>query len=130
MSRSNYSEDTDDYLAYGRWRGVVKSSIRGKRGQAFLKDLVAALEAMPVKRLIQDELEKDGEFCAIGVLGKTRGIDMSRLDPEDADCVAEKFGIAAPLVREIVYLNDEDMRNSTPEKRYEMMLEWARGQLK
>lgn len=108
MSRSGYTDDCDDDpLATGRWIAAVGSSIRGKRGQQFLSDLLAALEAMPDKRLISDELESDGDFCAFGVLGRSRGIDMRDLDPEDAKEVALAFGISETLAREIVYQNDE-----------------------
>lgn len=44
MSRHGYSDDChDDILSFGQWRGQVASAIRGKRGQAFLKELIAAL---------------------------------------------------------------------------------------
>lgn len=61
MSRSGlYEDDGDDPLALGRWRAQVRSAIRGKRGQAFLRDLLAALDAMPDKRLIAGSLIFDG----------------------------------------------------------------------
>lgn len=66
MSRSGYCDDYDcDPLPLGRWRGQVASAIRGKRGQAFLRELVAALDAMPEKRLIANDLEQAGNVCAI-----------------------------------------------------------------
>lgn len=107
MSRSGYNDDCDDYLALGRWRGMVASALRGKRGQAFLRELAAAMDAMPEKRLIADELQFDGEFCALGVVGSARGIDMANIDPEDYDQVANAFGLAACMVQEIVFENDE-----------------------
>src|SRR5689334_19107368 len=107
MSRSGYHEDHDDILQYGRWRAQVASAIRGKRGQAFLKEALAALDAMPDKRLIAGALVEDGEVCAIGAVGKARNIDMSGLDPEDGDGLAGVFDIARPLALEIVYMNDE-----------------------
>jgi hypothetical protein len=53
MSRSGYTDDygDDDPLALGRWRSAVNNAIRGKRGQAFLHDLAATLDAMPEKKL-------------------------------------------------------------------------------
>ena len=42
MSRSNYSDDIDDYRQLVLWRGAVRSAIRGRRGQAFLHDLLTA----------------------------------------------------------------------------------------
>lgn len=108
MSRHDYTDDCDDNLALGRWRGRVKSAIRGKRGQAFLREMRDALDALPEKRLITDELvTAEGDVCAIGAVALARGCDVSNLDPEEADKVAEQFGIAEVLVREIVYENDE-----------------------
>jgi hypothetical protein len=108
MSRSGYNDDIDDQWALIRWRGAVNSAIRGKRGQAFLRELLAALDAMPDKALIADELvTTDGEFCALGVVGAARGIDMAKIDPHDSESVAPAFGIAEALAREIVYQNDE-----------------------
>lgn len=107
MSRSGYNDDCDGW-ALIRWRGAVNSAIKGARGQAFLRELLAALDAMPEKRLIADELQTaDGEFCTIGVLGAARGIDMSKIDPDDREAVAEAFDIAPALAAEIVYENDE-----------------------
>jgi hypothetical protein len=82
MSRAQYSEDIDGWELI-RWRGAVAKAIKGKRGQAFLREMLIALDALPDKRLIARELEKDGEVCAIGSVGKARGIDLSTVDPED-----------------------------------------------
>lgn len=134
MSRSGYSEDYDwgdnPEWAMIRWRGAVKAALCGARGQAFLAELIAALEAMPEKRLISHELEAKGEVCAIGSVGKRRGLDMSALDAEDWDSVAGAFGIASAMVREIVYENDEGVWKETPEQRHARMLKWAKAHLK
>ena len=107
MSRSGYSDDFEDNWAQICWRGAVASSIRGKRGQALLVELRDALDAMPVKELISNKFVVEGSFCALGVVGMARGIDLRGIDPEDADEVARQFNIAKPLAREIVYMNDE-----------------------
>jgi hypothetical protein len=127
MSRSGYSDDCD---GYGLWRGTVLSAIRGKRGQAFLQALVDALDALPEKRLITHELAAEEGVCAIGSVGRLRGVDMDRLDPEDYDAVAKTFGIASPLAREIAYVNDEKTDYMTPEHRWQYVREWAERQLK
>lgn len=57
MSRSGYHDDFEDPLELGRWRAQVRSATRGKRGQALLKEALAALDAMPEKRLVPYELE-------------------------------------------------------------------------
>ena len=133
MSRAGYNEVDGDYTEWNLicWRGAVTSAIKGKRGQTFLREMLAALDAMPVKRLIAADLERDGEVCAIGAVGKARGVDMSKLDPEDSGPVADTFGIAAAMAREIVYTNDEGSWNpETPEARYERMRRWVASQIK
>jgi hypothetical protein len=129
MSRSGYTEDYDEQINWINWRGAVKSAIRGKRGQAFLYEMLQAMAALPEHKLIASELECDGAVCAIGAVGKARGLDMSQLDPEDYHTVAGKFGIAEALAQEIVYLNDDFYRNETPESRFERMRKWIESEI-
>lgn len=109
MSRSGYSEDDgDDPLAHGRWRGAVASTIRGRPGQAFLREVLSALDAIPEKRLISNELQTvAGEFCTLGAVASARGIDLSAIDPEDFYQVAAAFGVNPKLAQEIMWENDE-----------------------
>lgn len=132
MSRSGYMDDCDDNWQMIRWAGQVASACRGKRGQAFFVDLLAALDAMPEKRLIANELEADdGNVCALGALGKARRVDMSKLDPDDSQRVAETFDIAEALAREVVYQNDEAALylRETPEQRFSRIRAWACSQI-
>lgn len=120
MSRSGYSDDLDKW-ALIRWRGAVASSIRGARGQAMLRDLLAALDALPEKRLGAESLvTADGEYCALGALGRARGIDMAEIDPDDRNQVATAFGISVALAAEIMYENDEDFRDKRVYKPFEI----------
>lgn len=141
MSRSGYDDDCDGWSLI-RWRGAVKSAMRGSRGQIFFRDLAAALDAMPVKRLIAHELQTaDGEFCTIGVLGAARGLDMLKLDPDWSEKVAEEFGIANALAKEIVFENDEGSPwygydgatgqriRETPEQRWGRMRAWVESNI-
>ena len=130
MSRSGYSDDLEPWDLI-RWRGAVASAIKGKRGQAFLKEMAAALDEMPEKRLIDGALEFDGDYCALGVLGKKRGLDMEGVDPEEADVVAELFGIAPALAKEVVFMNDDDFcwTKETPEQRWLYMRRWVGEQI-
>jgi hypothetical protein len=131
VSRSGYSDDGDfDARELGRWRGAVASSIRGKRGQAFLRELIEALDALPEKRLIAHDLYDGTNVCAIGSVGLKRGTDMSVLDPEDSERIAGTFGIADPLVREIEWMNDDVFWSETPEERWQKMRTWAVNNLK
>jgi len=134
MSRSGY---TDDYDGDGQWamirgRGAVESAIRGNRGQNALKAILAAMDALPVKRLIENDLQsKTGEFCTLGVLGHARGIDMASLDSDNREGVAAVFGIAPALVAEIFYENDEGgWHNETPERTFERMRDWVASNIK
>lgn len=126
MSRSGYSDDCDGWDLI-RWRGAVNSAIRGRRGQQFLRDLGAALDALPERALISDELEADGAYCALGAVGAARGIDMTDVDPYDRERVAEMFGIAPALAAEIMDLNDST--RGDPAMRWSYMREWAQRAL-
>lgn len=134
MSRSGYNDDGDDNWGMICWRGAVTSAIKGKRGQAFLTELRDTLDAMPEKSLIAHSLERetDGAVCAIGAVGRARGIIMDDINPEEWDTVASKFGISNALVREIVYENDEAdyWGNWTPEKRWQHMRAWVERHIK
>jgi hypothetical protein len=130
MSRSGYSDEYDGEWQLIMWRGAVASSIRGKRGQAFLRELIAALDAMPEKRLIAHELQSGAGVCAIGSVGVKRGVEMSDLDPECPEDIAGRFGIADALVREIEYINDEVNYRATPEERWQHVRAWAVANLK
>lgn len=115
MSRSGYSDDWDfDWWSHIRWRG-----------QAFLREMIEALDAMPEKRLIANNLEHAGNVCAIGSVGVKRGVDMSEIDPEDYNRVAAVFGIARQLVQEIEFMNDEGVYCLTDEERWQKMRAWV-----
>lgn len=127
MSRAGYTDDDSSEYPLALWRGAVMSSIRGKRGQALLKELVAALDTMPEKRLIAHELVSEGGVCALGAVALARGQDVSWVDPESYEVVAKQFNIAEPLAREIEWENDEGFYGSaeTPENRWARMRAWA-----
>jgi len=72
MSRSGYSDDCCGY-ELNLYRGRVARTIKGKRGQAFLKELGEAMDKMPVKELIESKLIDDkGSCCTIGVVCKSK----------------------------------------------------------
>lgn len=130
MSRSGYIDDGDmEQWDFIRWRGAVTSAIRGKRGQKFLREALKAIDALPAPHLIAGDLERDGDVCLLGAVGKKRGLDMKEIDPEDYESVAGALGIPETLARELMYENDEGGRGS-PYKRYERMRKWVIGNLK
>jgi hypothetical protein len=121
------------------WRGTVASAIRGKRGQAFLREMLTALDAMPEKRLIAHDLQspafvppEHGGVCAIGSVGVARSVDMTTLDVENYDAIAATFGIAAPLVQEIEFMNDDawGCYRETPEEKWTRMRAWVAAQIR
>ena len=138
MTRHGYTDDVDDVLASGRWRGRVASAIRGKRGQALLKELAAALDAMPEKRLIRYTLQaKDGDCCAIGAVCKAKGKDYTAHqddDPYDLEELnaelANELDVPECLIREIEYENDEGAWKETPEQRWTRIRAWVQKRIK
>lgn len=133
MSRSGYSTDCD-YLDL--YRASVDRAIKGKRGQAFMKELAAAMDAMPVKRLIAHEIQDEtGEVCAIGSVCLARSIDPCTIDYELPEHVGAVMGIARSLAAEIEFENDEadawnnahrqNWKPETPEERWVRMRKWV-----
>lgn len=130
MSRSGYTDDCENL---NLWRGTVARATRGRRGQQFFRDLIAALDALPAKRLIAGELEtQEGDVCALGSLAKRKGVELLPLDTEDYPKLGEAFNIAAPLAQEVMYENDEGgpWSGETPEQRWARVRAWAVGQLR
>lgn len=48
------------------WHANLMRALRGKRGMQVLRDLEAALLALPQPRLIESHVAKDGEVCLVG----------------------------------------------------------------
>lgn len=143
MNRANYTDDLDE-SRLNLWRGAVTRAINGKRGQAFLQELAAALDALPEPKLIANELEHPlgGQWCSLGAVGRARGLNMqdpNGLDPEDPEGVAKAMGIAPAMAREIMYENDEDFdhyaagaegADKRDRARWARMRDWVRSHLK
>jgi hypothetical protein len=134
MSRSGYVDDLDcGYM--NLYRGTVTRAINGKRGQAFLREMADAMDAMTEKVLISSELvNEEGDPCAIGSVCQARGIDTSETDPECPDSVGALVGISRTLAAEIEYINDEDDWYSwnspeTPQQRWIRVRKWADKQI-
>ena len=121
MSRHGLYEMDDwsveEILQHGRYRGRVASALRGKRGQAFLRNLIAALEAMPIdkRELAADSfVASDGCMCALSATLNHKGlpqpddIDFDDCDDIDTaiDHAAHYLNIAEVLAREVIWEND------------------------
>jgi len=85
------------------------------------------MDAMPCKELIAEELiNSEGKCCAIGVVCKSRNLDVSEVDYEDAESVGNVVGIAQSMAAEIEYINDDDFAWSeeTPSERWNRVRKW------
>lgn len=125
---------------------ALRLAIRGKRGQRLLRDLATELDALPEKRLAAGSFQNtDGEVCALGALGRARGLDMSELNriakfiDEDDDGyealgelnnkAAAAFDVARALAADLMWRNDMHARSETPEERWTRMRAWIAGQI-
>jgi len=142
MSRSGYSEDYDEDFpnAGALYRNSVDSALAGKRGQKFLLELLASLDAMPEKRLVAFAFEADGEVCALGAVARVKGIPMPKGNFDEDDIVNHRalgklLGIAPCMTQEIMFENDESSaywrnRAETPEERFARMRAWVVSNIK
>lgn len=132
MARINYTDEEDFPGQSGLWLGNCERSLRGRQGQKELRELHAALLALPDKRLIHKRLEdEEGGVCAIGAYAKHKGVDLSKYD---VDCYTDEVGVAGGMPRlvawRVVEMNDMEFdRTVTPEQRYDGMLKWVEGKL-
>lgn len=157
--RIRISEEEDHPNQAALWEANMERSLRGRKGQAALRELEAALLALPEKRLIaNDTVSADGAVCSIAALAKHRGYkgnlelpqmagDGDDWDNESGDKffdeyeyeeaveaammkVAGDLGIPRMVAFAIIYENDDGMwREPTPERRYEHMLKWTQRQI-
>ena len=132
--RSGYDDGYDNW-ALVRYRGAVASAIRGRRGQGFLREMLAALDAMPQQRLIGESFAADGNVCALGAVCASRGVEP----PPDWSCregglaaeAADTLGIARALAAEVMSQNDEGgPYRESPEWRWRRMRRWVAEQLR
>ena len=142
MSRSGYSDECEHPHLY---RGSVDRAMGGKRGQRALRDIVSALDAMPVKELLAGSFSRGGGSCTLGALADARGVDVSDLERDtetdpyyqeevDSWTVGKRLDIAPAMAAEVMFVNDEAPRRTafgrsddfeTPAGRWERMRKWA-----
>ena len=132
MSRSGYTVDCEHL---GLYEATVKRTIRGRRGQAFLRELATELDVMPDRSLIAGDLiDADGNCCAIGVVCKSRGTPVDRVDAEDPGAVGGLVGISHSMAAEIAFRNAEDddpwgHTAESREQRWLRMRAWVSSQI-
>jgi hypothetical protein len=136
MSRSGYSDDCENLALY---REAVDRALHGKRGQAFLRRLIASLDAMPDKRLGAGSFQRGECPCTLGALAAHEGIDIADLEPDgdpdgafddnyvDGSYVGARFDIARSMAAEVMYENDEAHYGppEAPQDRWQRMRGWA-----
>lgn len=137
MSRHGYYE-CHDLWASIRWCGAVKSAMRGQRGDAFLHEMLEALDALPEKKLCCSALFHEGSVCTLGAVATLRKLDIPE-DVADAEAdeidlhedMAEFFGIPKALAAEIMYENDEGSAYlyEKPQQRWARMRRWVVEQI-
>ena len=157
--RLNYSDEEDYPGQFNLWEANCRRSLQGKAGQRELRELEAALLALPEKRLIHGTLtNEEGGVCAIACYAKHKGIDLAKFDPEyESDTVGIVAGMPRLVAWKVVALNDVEFEGRyayaegptreptypsyaphhgvwtffpyTPEERYERVLAWVREQL-
>lgn len=153
--RIGYSDEEDYPGQFGLWQGNCQRSLKGRAGQAALRELEAALLALPDKRLIAEELMDDnGAVCGIGAVAKFRGViteEMRAQGEHDMEGVGVDLGMPRLVAWKIVEMNDLQFSGTnllfaegpyrwpaeqpyayievTPEQRYERMLKWVREQI-
>jgi hypothetical protein len=72
--RISYSDEEETPGQFGLWQANCRRSLKGRKGQAALRRLEAALLAMPEKALRSGKLvANDGSVCAIGALARAEG---------------------------------------------------------
>lgn len=120
MSRSGWSDDWgDDFPGQtGLFRGNVDRSIGSKKGQQRLRELKAALEAMPIKELAREVFLQSSEACALGVwadhhiaIDATKRGELAAFNGDDDD-TADMLGPSGwprLVVKDVVYENDREM---------------------
>lgn len=143
MSRSNYCEIEHEGTV-NLYRASVERAIKGKRGQKFLRNLLAAMDALPVKELYQGDLvsidydEKTGQnytlgYCALGTVCKDKMSidDLLKIDSFDHQELSRLFNISPRMAAEIMFENDEgeSWLAETPVQRFDRMRLWVAGNI-
>lgn len=148
------SDDLDwDNARQCLWDNAVRRATYSKRGQTVLREIEAALLALPEKRLIEGLLCDGTGVCAVGALAAYRQVQQGQTwpeafavldesgdyDPDDDDSssvddtarFAEKrLKMAFSLAWDLAFDNDHRYGGLAPEDRYERVLKWVRGRIK
>jgi hypothetical protein len=112
VSRS-WEGESDDPLDWGRYKAATRSTLRGRRGQAFLRELIAALDALHRPELSAGALgnRRTGCVCALGAIALAQGASFDDLARDNGDWgpgdAADWYNISPTLANEIISANDD-----------------------
>lgn len=145
MSSRLNSWDGDGTIPEGLWYSNFRRTLKSQRGQKILRELEAALLALPEHRLIEGDVCDGKDVCAVGALGVARRVQAGASIEQALEFVrgyagessifgtayyGRDLGMAWTMAWEIAVKNDEDFGHLTPEQRWEAMLAWVRSQIK
>ena len=141
--RLDYCDEERFPNHFALWEANCRRSLQGKAGQRELREMEAALLALPAKRLVQGVLlSDDGDVCALGAYGRYKGLDLTSFETCDKEITGVEVGIAGGMPRLVAWavVDRNDRLDGqyqvgtfvllTPEERYDQMLAWVRAQLK
>lgn len=150
MSDSRFDNmDDSNSASPAQWAYRLRRSVGSKRGQAFLRELLAALDAVPGHRLIGGSMKAEGSnVCALGAYAawremNERGItwrgavrELPRADGDDDEgwlvtcrLVRDRYDVAWTLAYEIAEFNDENAASATddPADRWRDVRDYVAG---
>ena len=130
MSRIAYSDDEDFSGQFELWQANCDRSLAGRKGQTSLRQLEAALMALPKKRLVAHAVACEGDVCAVGAYlalrrATDRGLTMVEAqqelesdmgpkdDQDDIDTaeLGEKSGMPRLVAWKLGSLNDIELNH-------------------
>ena len=126
MSRISYADDEEFGGQFELWQANCRRSLKGKRGQAALRELEAALVALPEKALIHGDVEYGGQVCAVGAAIKARGLLDQVADDATDEVAVDLLGWPRLVAWKIVEMNDEQLCHVSEVERYDRMLAYVR----
>lgn len=148
MSRFDSYDDYDGPDMSGLWWDSFRRAVNSERGQRTLREIEAALLAMPEHKLIADELaDGNGGVCAVGAVAAYRRVQDGQswddavlsLPPidsghETAYYASTSLRMAKTIAWEMAQINDDGDRwapdHWTPEQRHAAVLAWVRKRIK
>ena len=140
MSRfDNYGCDDEHGIPDEFWYQALGRHLNGPQGQANLRRIRAALDALPEKVLISGTFCDGERVCAVGALvayarareGQTWHQVLAELPWDDDGYLLETVrqgklaGLPRTLAEELANLNDEWWGHLTPEQRWERARKWV-----